>query len=140
MYQVMNHPDVMSEVPDAETAKVVGYFGIGAGIVGGLFGTAIWFFIAAAIYKVIMMFMSNDTSYMKLLSIYVYTYTISILGAIVNFIIRMILGGDIETSYTSLATLFERYSCSWCCFIIRSFQYLDISCNGIRITYYGWIK
>ncbi|MCZ2990959.1 YIP1 family protein, partial [Acinetobacter baumannii] len=67
MYQVMNHPDVMSEVPDAETAKVVGYFGIGAGIVGGLFGTAIWFFIAAAIYKVIMMFMSNDTSYMKLL-------------------------------------------------------------------------
>lgn len=35
MYQVMNHPDVMSEVPDAETAKVVGYFGIGAGIVGG---------------------------------------------------------------------------------------------------------
>ena len=107
MYQVMNHPDVMSEVPDAETAKVVGYFGIGAGIVGGLFGTAIWFFIAAAIYKVIMMFMSNDTSYMKLLSIYVYTYTISILGAIVNFIIRMIIGGDIETSYTSLATLFE---------------------------------
>ncbi|MBL3199392.1 DUF1282 domain-containing protein, partial [Klebsiella pneumoniae] len=88
-------------------AKVVGYFGIGAGIVGGLFGTAIWFFIAAAIYKVIMMFMSNDTSYMKLLSIYVYTYTISILVAIVNFIIRMILGGDIETSYTSLATLFE---------------------------------
>ncbi|MDD1367088.1 Yip1 family protein, partial [Bacillus sp. MHSD17] len=107
MYQVVNHPGVMGEVPDAEAAKVVGYFGIGAGIIGGLFGTAIWFFIAAAIYKVIMMFMSNDTSYMKLLSIYVYTYTISILGAIVNFIIRMILGGDIETSYTSLATLFE---------------------------------
>ncbi|MFZ7756789.1 Yip1 family protein [Bacillus thuringiensis] len=107
MYQVVNHPDVMGEVPDAEAAKVVGYFGIGAGIVGGLFGTAIWFFIAAAVYKVIMMFMSNDTSYMKLLSIYVYTYTISILGAIVNFIIRMIIGGDIETSYTSLATLFE---------------------------------
>lgn len=85
--------------------------------------------------------MSNDTSYMKLLSIYVYTYTISILGAIVNFIIRMILGGDIETSYTSLATLFEPGTVAHgAAFIIRSFQYLDISCNGIRITYYGWIK
>lgn len=110
MYQVMNHPDVMGKVTDAEAAKVVGYFGIGMGIVGGLVGTAILFFVAAAIYKVIMMFMSNDTSYMKLLSIYVYTYTISILGAIVNFIIRMILGGDIETSYTSLATLFEPHT------------------------------
>ncbi|KFN01668.1 YIP1 family protein [Bacillus clarus] len=107
MYQIMNHPEVMSEVPNAEAAKVAGYFGMGLGVVGGLFGTAFWFFVAAGIYKVIMMFMGNDTPYMKLLSIYVYTYTISILGTIVNFIIRMILGGDIETSYTSLATLFE---------------------------------
>ncbi|PEC21084.1 Yip1 family protein [Bacillus cereus] len=107
MYQIVNHPEVMGEIPDAEAAKVAGYFGIGFGALGGLFGTAIWFFVAAVIYKVIMMFMSNDTPYMKLLSIYVYTYTISILGAIVNFIIRMIIGGDMETSYTSLATLFE---------------------------------
>ncbi|MEK4501959.1 Yip1 family protein [Bacillus sp. FSL R12-0069] len=109
MYQVMNHPDVI-KVPDAEAAKVVGYFGIGIGVVGGIFGTTIWFFVAAAIYKVIMMFMSNDTSYMKLLSIYVYTYTISILGVIVNFILRMVLGGGIETSYTSVATLFEPHT------------------------------
>ncbi|MCV5434751.1 YIP1 family protein, partial [Escherichia coli] len=75
---------------------------LGIGAIGGLVGTAFGLFIVAGFYKIIMMFMSNDTSYMKLLSIYVYTYTISILGAIVNFIIRMILGGDIETSYTSL--------------------------------------
>lgn len=107
MYQAMNNPEVLKNVQDPEAAKMMGYFGIGTGIVVGSFGTAFWFFVAAGVYKIIMMFMGNDTPYMKLLSIYLYTYTISVLGVIVNFILRMILGGDINTSYTSLATLFE---------------------------------
>ncbi|EMA6342543.1 Yip1 family protein [Bacillus cytotoxicus] len=107
MYQAMTSPEVLANVPNPEAAKMAGYFGIGLGAIGGIIGTAFWFFVAAGVYKIIMMFMSNDTPYMKVLSIYLYTYTITILGAIVNLILKLIIGGSAETSYTSLAPLFE---------------------------------
>ncbi|EOV9526590.1 Yip1 family protein [Bacillus cytotoxicus] len=106
-YQAMNNPEVLANIPDPEAAKMAGYFSIGIGVIGGLIGTIFWFFVVAGIYKIIMMFMGNDTPYMKVLSIYLYTYTITILGAIVNLILKLIIGGSAETSYTSLAPLFE---------------------------------
>ena len=74
------------DVPPAVT------FGIGFGI--GALGMGISFFISAAVYKVLMMFMSNDTSYKKLLTISVYSSIISLLGVLLNTVLAFVLGGS----------------------------------------------
>ncbi|HDR7617092.1 TPA: YIP1 family protein [Bacillus mycoides] len=107
VYQAVNHSDVIRNVPSAEEATMVKYITIGTGIVSGLFGTAIWFFVAVGFYKVVMMFMGNDTPYMRLLSIYLHAYVITCLGRIANLIIRTVFGGEMTTTYTSLGSLFE---------------------------------
>ena len=108
VYQAMAHSNVLGNAPSAADANMVKYIAMGTGAVTGLFGGAIGFFVVTGVYKVIMMFMGNDTPYMKLLSIYLYTYVITCLGGIVNLIIRTVLGGDMTTTYTSLGTLFEQ--------------------------------
>ncbi|MES5943650.1 MULTISPECIES: YIP1 family protein [unclassified Bacillus cereus group] len=86
------------DVPPAVT------FGMGA-----LFcaiGMAVGFFISAAVYKVFMMFMSNDTSYKKLLTIIVYSNIISLLGLLINTALAFVLGGSGKEMYTGLGPIF----------------------------------
>lgn len=80
---------------------------LGMGFVFGLIGMIIGFFISAAVYKVLMMFMGNDTSYKKLLTIVVYTSFITLLGLLVNYILAMVLGGTGKEMYTGLGPIFS---------------------------------
>ncbi|OAK24051.1 hypothetical protein A6283_08280 [Bacillus wiedmannii] len=78
----------------------------GAGFVFGILGMIIGFFISAAVYKVLMMLMSNDTSYKKLLTITVYSSIISLLGLLINTVLALILGGSGKEFYTGLGPIF----------------------------------
>ncbi|MGG2094498.1 Yip1 family protein [Bacillus sp. S13(2024)] len=80
---------------------------LGIGFVFGLIGMIIGFFISAAVYKVLMMFMGNDTSYKKLLTIVVYTSFITLIGLLVNYILAMVLGGTGKEMYTGLGPIFS---------------------------------
>ncbi|MCM3735391.1 YIP1 family protein [Bacillus cytotoxicus] len=86
------------EVPIAVT--------LGTGFALAAIGAMITFFIGAAFYKVLMMFMSNDTSYKKLLAITVYSSIITFLGGIINMVLALILGGNGQEMYTGLGPLF----------------------------------
>ncbi|MCU5512979.1 MULTISPECIES: Yip1 family protein [Bacillus] len=79
----------------------------GAGFVFGILGMIIGFFISAAVYKVLMMLMSNDTSYKKLLTITVYSSIISLLGLLINTVLALILGGSGKEFYTGLGPIFN---------------------------------
>ncbi|EEL37699.1 MULTISPECIES: Yip1 family protein [Bacillus] len=78
----------------------------GTGAVFGAIGMAIGFFISAAVYKVLMMLMSNDTSYKKLLTISVYSSIISLLGLLINTVLALVLGGSGQEMYTGLGPIF----------------------------------
>ncbi|MCU5114369.1 YIP1 family protein [Bacillus wiedmannii] len=78
----------------------------GAGFVFGVLGMIIGFFISAAVYKVLMMLMSNDTSYKKLLTITVYSSIVSLLGVLINAVLALILGGSGKEFYTGLGPIF----------------------------------
>ncbi|WP_237981242.1 Yip1 family protein [Bacillus thuringiensis] len=78
----------------------------GAGFVFGIIGMIIGFFISAAVYKVLMMLMSNDTSYKKLLTITVYSSIISLLGLLINTVLALILDGSGKEFYTGLGPIF----------------------------------
>ncbi|PIE95451.1 hypothetical protein CO726_09090 [Bacillus fungorum] len=82
----------------------------GAGFVFGVIGMIIGFFISAAVYKVLMMLMSNDTSYKKLLTITVYSNIISLLGLLINTVLALILGGSGKEFYTGLGPIFASSS------------------------------
>ncbi|WP_436866031.1 Yip1 family protein [Bacillus fungorum] len=82
----------------------------GAGFVFGVIGMIIGFFISAAVYKVLMMLMSNDTSYKKLLTITVYSNIISLLGLLINTVLALILGGSGKEFYTGLGPIFTSSS------------------------------
>lgn len=77
---------------------------MGMGAIGGIIGGTIMFFVIAAIYKIFMIFMGNDTSYKKLVSIVIYTSIISSIGILLNLLIALAVGGY-ELSYTSLTPL-----------------------------------
>ncbi|HDR7514061.1 Yip1 family protein [Bacillus mobilis] len=78
----------------------------GVGFVFGVLGMIIGFFISAAVYKVLMMLMSNDTSYKKLLTITVYSSIVSLLGVLINAVLALILGGSGKEFYTGLGPIF----------------------------------
>ncbi len=77
---------------------------LGMGIVGAVFGGVIMFFIVAAFYKLCMVIMSNDTPYMKLFAVVLYSSLISSIGVLINGLISLAVGG-FDVSYTSLAPL-----------------------------------
>ncbi|PGA87745.1 Yip1 family protein [Bacillus toyonensis] len=79
---------------------------LGTGAVFGAIGMAVGFFISAAVYKVLMMLMSNDTSYKKLLTISVYSSIISLLGLLINTVLALVLGGSGQEMYTGLGPIF----------------------------------
>ncbi|CAM3949372.1 Yip1 family protein [Bacillus paramycoides] len=83
-------------------------YGMGFGV--GAFGMAFSFLLSAVVYKVLMMFMSNDTSYKKLLAITVYSSVISLLGVLINTILAFILGGSAQEMYTGLGPVFTSSS------------------------------
>ncbi len=83
-------------------------FALGGGALVGVIGTPIGLFIAAGFYKIIMMFMSNDTPYMKILSIYLYANLVYYIGGLLNIALGFVFDGNGVDIYTSLAPLFEK--------------------------------
>ncbi|EEM44156.1 Yip1 family protein [Bacillus cereus] len=75
--------------------------GIGSSFASAMVGTL----FIAAIYKIFMMFLGNDTPYKTLLNIVVYTNIVFIIGGLVNIILSLIFGTGM-TQYTSLGLLF----------------------------------
>ncbi|MEC2870248.1 Yip1 family protein [Bacillus bombysepticus] len=75
--------------------------GIGSSFASAMVGTL----FIAAIYKMFMMFLGNDTPYKTLLNIVVYTNIVLIIGGLVNTILSLIFGTGM-TQYTSLGLLF----------------------------------
>ncbi|MEH7461643.1 Yip1 family protein [Bacillus thuringiensis] len=106
-YASLDTPELAKALKEDPTGTAK-YFIIGGGFVTGLITTVIMFFITAALYKVIMMFMGNDTTYKKLLSITVYSSVITYLGLLVNAVLVIVLGGDGTARFTSLGPLFEK--------------------------------
>ncbi|MGH1323668.1 Yip1 family protein [Bacillus pretiosus] len=83
-------------------------YGMGFGV--GALGMGFSFLLGAVVYKVLMMFMSNDTSYKKLLAITVYSSVITLLGLLINTILAYILGGSGQEMYTGLGPVFASSS------------------------------
>ncbi|EJS09158.1 MULTISPECIES: Yip1 family protein [Bacillus] len=83
-------------------------YGMGVGV--GAISMAFVFLLSAVVYKVLMMFMSNDTSYKKLLAITVYSSVITLLGVLINTILAFVLGGSGQEMYTGLGPIFASSS------------------------------
>ncbi|HDX9692751.1 MULTISPECIES: Yip1 family protein [Bacillus] len=83
-------------------------YGMGFGIIA--ISMAFVFLLSAVVYKVLMVFISNDTSYKKLLAITVYSSVISLLGLLINTILAYILGGSGQEMYTGLEPIFTSSS------------------------------
>ncbi|MGF9852234.1 Yip1 family protein [Bacillus paramobilis] len=83
-------------------------YGMGFGV--GALTMGFSFLLGAVVYKVLMMFMSNDTSYKKLLAITVYSSVITLLGLLINTILAYILGGSGQEMYTGLGPVFSSSS------------------------------
>jgi hypothetical protein len=75
-----------------------------SGIVSNFIGTMIGALFIAGVYKVFMIFLGNDTTYKKLLSIVVYTNVIFIIGGLINIVISFLVGGG-STQYTGLGAI-----------------------------------
>ncbi|PGP03445.1 hypothetical protein CN995_13685 [Bacillus cereus] len=104
---LISTPELAKEL-NGEAGAMVKGFTLGGGALVGLLGTPIGLFIAAGFYKIIMMFMSNDTPYMKILSIYLYANLVYYIGGLLNAGLGFIFDGNGTDVYTSLAPLFEQ--------------------------------
>ncbi|SCM98712.1 Uncharacterized protein BWINRASL_05069 [Bacillus mycoides] len=104
---LLNTPELAKLVKD-DTTGIMKWTTLGFGSIGGLVGTAVGLFVVAGFYKIIMMFMSNDTPYMKILSIYIYANVVFYFGSLLNVALGYILGGNGTDKYTSLGPLFEQ--------------------------------
>ncbi|PFO93181.1 hypothetical protein COD82_11230 [Bacillus cereus] len=83
-------------------------YGMGFGVIA--ISMAFVFLLSAVVYKVLMVFISNDTSYKKILAITVYSSVISLLGLLINTILAYILGGSGQEMYTGLEPIFASSS------------------------------
>ncbi|MDA1558071.1 Yip1 family protein [Bacillus cereus] len=83
-------------------------YGMGFGVIA--ISMAFVFLLSAVVYKVLMVFISNDTSYKKLLAITVYSSVISLLGLLINTILAYILDGTGQEMYTGLEPIFASSS------------------------------
>ena len=83
-------------------------YGMGFGVIA--ISMAFVFLLSAVVYKVLMVFISNDTSYKKLLAITVYSSVISLIGVLINIILAYILGGSGQEMYTGLGPIFASSS------------------------------
>ncbi|MFB6433723.1 Yip1 family protein [Bacillus thuringiensis] len=83
-------------------------YGMGFGVIA--ISMAFVFLLSSVVYKVLMVFISNDTSFKKLLAITVYSSVISLLGLLINTILAYILGGSGQEMYTGLEPIFASSS------------------------------
>ncbi|WP_434609391.1 Yip1 family protein [Bacillus paranthracis] len=104
---LINTPEMAKEL-NGEAGAMIKGFALGGGALVGVIGTPIGLFIAAGFYKIIMMFMSNDTPYMKILSIYLYANLVYYIGGLLNVALGFVFDGNGVDVYTSLAPLFEK--------------------------------
>lgn len=104
-YLVSTNPAVVAQNKELG-AELPAVFTLVGGFVAGFVGSIFMFFISAVVYKILMMFMSNDTSYKKLLAITVYSSIITFLGGIINLGLTWIFGGHGQEMYTGLGPLF----------------------------------
>ena len=81
------------------TSEVIS--GIGSSFASAMVGTL----FIAAIYKIFMMFLGNDTPYKALLNIIVYTNIVLIIGGLIDTILSLIFGSGMN-QYMSLGLLF----------------------------------
>lgn len=107
-----------------------------SGVIGGVIGGVVGFLISAAFFKICMIFMGNDITYKKLLSIVIYSSIISILGLLINGVIALAVGGY-DATYTSLAPLFTDNQVLYA--FMKSFDlfqiwYLVVLGLGLRIV------
>ncbi|MEI4801171.1 Yip1 family protein [Bacillus sp. FJAT-51639] len=106
-YINFNSPQLQA-VMENEQAAMFKNITIGISFFTGMLGVAAGFMFTAAVYKVIMMVMGNDTPYQKLLSITVYTGLITCIGLLINGVLAIVFGEDGTVKYTSLGPLFEK--------------------------------
>ncbi|OPD59690.1 Yip1 family protein [Bacillus anthracis] len=111
---------------------------LGSGFFTGAIGFIIGAFITAAIYKVFMMFMNNDTPFKKLLAISVYGSVITTLGLFINGLLAIIIGETGEEMYTGLGPLLTSFNDvlhgAMKSFEIFTIWSLVISALGLHIT------
>ncbi|KLA33502.1 YIP1 family protein [Bacillus cereus] len=111
---------------------------LGSGFVTGAIGFIIGAFITAAVYKVLMIFMNNDTSYKKLLAISVYGSVITTLGLFINGLLAIIIGETGEEMYTGLGPLLTSFNDvlhgAMKSFEVFTIWSLVISALGLHIT------
>ncbi|MGE1027520.1 YIP1 family protein [Bacillus sp. GMs2/2] len=107
-YIVQTSPAMMKLAESQSTGfKVPLSVTLGMSVVFGTLAVAVKFFVIAGIYKMIMLFMMNDTTYKKILSIVVYSGIFSIISVFVNSILSLFFGDSYQVNYTSLAPLFD---------------------------------
>ena len=105
-YVSVNSPQMLKMLATPPTTQDKN-IAVGTGLLLGVLGTALTLLITALFYRVIMMFMSNDTPYKKILAIIVYASLIKYMGSSINIVLAFILGGKGTEKYTSLGPLFE---------------------------------
>ncbi|MEH7461905.1 Yip1 family protein [Bacillus thuringiensis] len=111
---------------------------LGSGFLTGAIGFIISAFITAVVYKIVMMFMNNDTSYKKLLAISVYGSIIITIGLFINSLLAVAVGGTGQEMYTGLGPIFTS-SNGILHGIMKSFEIftiwgLVISALGLHVT------
>ncbi|WML41607.1 Yip1 family protein [Neobacillus sp. OS1-2] len=100
-YVGLNNP-IFNDLPTP--IEIPAAFTVGMGTVGAVIGGVARFFIVAAFYKLCMVFMGNDTPYMKLFAVVLYSSLIMSVGVLINGLISLAVGGY-EVYYTSIAPL-----------------------------------
>lgn len=115
---IVNVINIYAYTQSSEGIKQNGTLGSGVSISEQLFigfftgsiAAIVGFFSIAVVYKVLMIFMGNDTSYKKIFTISIYGSVITTFGLFINGILSIILGGTGEELYTSLGPLFSSSS------------------------------
>ncbi|MFX3623262.1 MAG: Yip1 family protein [Ectobacillus sp.] len=126
--------EMQKDLPSDFEVPVAVTVGFGAG--GAAVAALVMYFIMAAFYKIMMVFMGNDTPYGKLLAISVYTSIIGVVGIAINILLMFAFGGY-EPTYTSLAPLFEKGTVLYgiaSAFEVFSIWSLVVTALGLRIV------
>ncbi|EJR91158.1 hypothetical protein IKE_05746 [Bacillus cereus VD196] len=106
--------------------------GMGSNFVGAMIGAL----FIAAVYKVFMIFLGNDTSYKTLLTIVIYTNMILIVGGLINTGISFLVGGG-PTQYTGLGAIFSEGTFAYGIASVIEIFYIWNLClvwSGLQIT------
>ncbi len=106
----MDMEDVMGEGVGAEQAAVIKTITTITGVVTGLFTPIISVLISSVVILIIAKIAHSDVTFKQLFSLNTHTYLIPALGVLINGIIHMFIGGNVEIAVTSLAGLINSES------------------------------